>query len=169
MDSTGTDGKEPATAALSDNALRVRRVRSLTPAQREALGRLLPQLSPRLDGLAETQAARIVASPQTALLIAERGSELVGALTLVWYDVPSGRKAWIEDVVVDAAHRRIGAGRALVDAAVAEARRAGVSQVMLTSSPARTAARALYRKEGFETAETDVFALKIDYRDEKTR
>lgn len=40
---------------------------------------------------------------------------------------------------------------------------------MLTSSPARTAARALYRKEGFETAETDVFALKIDYRDEKTR
>lgn len=106
MDSTGTDGKEPVTAALSDNALRVRRVRSLTPAQREALGRLLPQLSPRLDGLAETQAARIVASPQTALLIAERGSELVGALTLVWYDVPSGRKAWIEDVVVDAAHRR---------------------------------------------------------------
>ena len=33
---------------------------------------------------------------------------VVGVLALTWYDVPSGRKAWIEDVVVDAAARGLG-------------------------------------------------------------
>lgn len=33
---------------------------------------------------------------------------------------------------------------------------------MLTSSAARTAARNLYRKVGFEEAETTVFALKTE-------
>ncbi len=40
------------------------------------------------------------------------GGEVAGMLSLAWYDVPSGRCAWIEDVVVDAAARGRGAGRA---------------------------------------------------------
>ena len=83
-------------------------------------------------------------------------------LTLVWYDAPSGRKAWIEDVVVDGAARGCGAGDALVRAAVAHAARIGAGKVMLTSNPAREAARALYRKVGFEEVETTVFAFKTD-------
>lgn len=87
---------------------------------------------------------------------------IVGMLTLVWYDVPSGRKAWIEDVVVDAAARGCGAGRALVEAAQRLAREVGAGHLMLTSNPRRTAARALYRKCGFNEAETTVFAAKTD-------
>jgi len=87
---------------------------------------------------------------------------IAGVLTLVWYDVPSGRKAWVEDVVVDAAARGCGAGEALVKAATEHAARIGAAKVMLTSNPAREAARGLYRKIGFEEAGTTVFVFKTD-------
>ena len=93
---------------------------------------------------------------------AEAGGCVRGLLTLVWYDVPSGRKAWIEDVVVDAEVRGTGAGRALVAAALEHAAVVGAGEVLLTSNPAREAARALYRKMGFEEAATTVFAIKTD-------
>ena len=65
-------------------------------------------------------------------------------------------------VVVDGAARGCGAGDALVRAAVEHAARIGAGKVMLTSNPAREAARALYRKVGFEEVETTVFAFKTD-------
>lgn len=86
----------------------------------------------------------------------------MGVLTLAWYDVPSGRKAWIEDVVVDGSMRGTGAGEALVRAGLDYAASIGVDKVMLTSSPVREAAHALYRKTGFEEVETTVFARKTD-------
>lgn len=104
----------------------------------------------------------IAASPSAALFAAEAGGCVRGLLTLVWYDVPSGRKAWIEDVVVDAEVRGTGAGRVLVAAALEHAAVVGAGEVLLTSNPAREAARALYRKMGFEEAATTVFAIKTD-------
>ena len=100
--------------------------------------------------------------PATALFVAGTGEDLVGTLTLVWYDVPSGRKAWIEDVVVDAAARGQGVGRALVLAARDFAAQIGADRLLLTSNPRRTAARALYRKCGFNEAETTLFVFKTD-------
>ena len=97
-----------------------------------------------------------------AVVGAVAGERIVGVLMLAWYDAPSGRKAWIEDVVVDGAARGCGAGDALVRAAVEHAARIGAGKVMLTSNPAREAARALYRKVGFEEVETTVFAFKTD-------
>ena len=128
----------------------IRRITQVSDALEEAFARLMPQLSPRL-GAPSREALRRVA-----------GSEIVGVLTLAWYEAPSGRKAWIEDVVVDGAARGCGAGDALVRAAVEHAARIGAGKVMLTSNPAREAARALYRKVGFEEVETTVFAFKTD-------
>ena len=133
--------------------LEVRQVTEVTDSLLEAFGRLMPQLSPRLEA-PSGERLRAVA--------AESGGAVVGALTLVWYDVPSGRKAWIEDVVVDAAARGFGAGEALVRAAQAHAAAVGAGKVMLTSNPSRGAARRLYAKMGFKEAETTVFACKTD-------
>lgn len=140
----------------------IRVVRQVTPDLVEALGRLLPQLSERLQAPDAEALRRIVGSPSSVLLVAECGGCIVGSLTLVWYDVPSGRKAWIEDVVVDAAARGFGAGEALVRAAQAHAAAVGAGKVMLTSNPSRGAARRLYAKMGFKEAETTVFACKTD-------
>ena len=140
----------------------VYRVTAFSEALAEAFARLLPQLSPRLGALSEERLRRLLAAPAAALYVAERAGRIVGTLTLAWYDAPSGRKAWIEDVVVDAAVRGCGAGKALVRAAQRHAAEIGAGRVMLTSNPSRTAARALYRKCGFNEAETTVFACKTD-------
>lgn len=82
--------------------LEVRQVTEVTDSLLEAFGRLMPQLSPRLEAPSGERLRAVAANPSAALFTAESGGAVVGALTLVWYDVPSGRKAWIEDVVVDA-------------------------------------------------------------------
>ena len=92
--------------------LEVRQVTEVTDSLLEAFGRLMPQLSPRLEAPSGERLRAVAANPSAALFTAESGGAVVGALTLVWYDVPSGRKAWIEDVVVDAAARGFGAGEA---------------------------------------------------------
>ena len=122
----------------------------------------MPQLSPQLEAPSAARLQAIVESPSAALFAAEAEGCIRGLLTLVWYDVPSGRKAWIEDVVVDAEARGTGVGRALVAAALEHAAVIGAGKVLLTSNPAREAARALYRKMGFEEAATTVFAIKTD-------
>lgn len=140
----------------------IRRITQVSDALEEAFARLMPQLSPRLGAPSREVLRRVAGSETGALLAAVAGERIVGVLTLVWYDAPSGRKACIEDVVVDGAARGCGAGDALVRAAVAHAARIGAGKVMLTSNPAREAARALYRKVGFEEVETTVFAFKTD-------
>ena len=134
----------------------IRRITEVSDALEEAFARLMLQLSPRLGAPSREELRRVAGSETGELLAAVAGERIVGVLTLAWYDAPSGRKAWIEDVVVD------GAGDALVRAAVEHAARIGAGKVMLTSNPAREAARALYRKVGFEEVETTVFAFKTD-------
>ena len=140
----------------------IRRITEVSDALEEAFARLMPQLSPRLGAPSREELRRVAGSETGELLAAVAGERIVGVLTLAWYDAPSGRKAWIEDVVVDGAARGGGAGDALVRAAVEHAARIGAGKVMLTSNPAREAARALYRKVGFEEVETTVFAFKTD-------
>ncbi len=127
----------------------------------EALGRLLPQLSATAQ-LVRERMERVVADERSRLLVACCEGRMVGMLTVVWYAAPAGTRGWIEDVVVDAAYRNRGVGRALVRRAVEEARRAGVDTLTLTSRPSRTAARALYMSEGFEPRETGVFQLTMN-------
>ena len=141
--------------------LKIERQTVVDDALMEAFARLMPQLSSRLGAVEESLAHRIVESETTALFVARSESQIEGMTTLTWYDVPSGRKAWIEDVVVDQSLRGLGLGRRLVEMAIGYASEIKADKVMLTSSPHREAARAMYRKLGFEEANTSVFALKI--------
>ena len=133
-----------------------------TDALIEACARLLPQLSDRLTIPGRGAVARIVAAPAVRLLTASASDgRIVGMLSAAFYEVPSGRKAWIEDVVVDAAARGRGVGEALVREALRIARAEGASRVMLTSHAGRRAAHRLYERMGFERYETDCFRLDL--------
>jgi len=107
------------------------------------------------------QPVRIVGSDDTVLYVARDGTRIVGSLTLAFYRIPTGLKAWIEDVVVDEAGRGRGVGRLLYEAALAEAERRGAKDVSLTSRPSREAANRLYRRIGFEARETNVYRFKF--------
>jgi GNAT superfamily N-acetyltransferase len=99
----------------------------------------------------------LIKSENTHLFVAEREDEILGMLSLVVVDIPTGRKAWIEDVVVDAKARGLHIGQALVEKAKAEAAELGAKKIYLTSNPSRKAAHALYHKCGFEEYDTTVF------------
>jgi ribosomal protein S18 acetylase RimI-like enzyme len=128
-----------------------------------AMAALLPQLSRSAAPMTAEQVARIVAHPATTLFVAEDGGAIVGSLTLVTFEIPSGRRAIIEDVVTDTAARGRGVGSALVQAAVAHAGELGTRTVDLTSRPEREDANRLYEKLGFERRTTNVYRRTLDH------
>ena len=77
------------------------------------------------------------------------------------FPIPTGVRAWIEDVVVDGDARSHGVGEALNMAAIEEARVRGAITVELTSRPSREAANRLYRRIGFEPRETNVYRYSL--------
>jgi ribosomal protein S18 acetylase RimI-like enzyme len=130
----------------------------VSPELVEAFERLIPQLSSSSPPPGTAELAEIVASPASVLLVARDGSgAIVGSLTLALFRVPTGLLAWIEDVVVDESARGVGAGEALVHAAIDRADAAGAKTVDLTSRPSREAANRLYRRVGFELRTTNVY------------
>jgi ribosomal protein S18 acetylase RimI-like enzyme len=133
-------------------------VTSPDPQVLEALNGLLPQLSSSASPVTEDQLAEMVTSPASRLLVArdEQGT-IVGSLTLVVFRIPTGVRAWIEDVVVDGNARGLGVGAALNRAAIDLAHQLGARTVDLTSRPTREAANRLYQKLGFVQRETNVY------------
>jgi ribosomal protein S18 acetylase RimI-like enzyme len=128
-----------------------------------AFVRLIPQLSSSSPPTARAELAAIVASDATILLMArDRHGRIVGSLTLAVFRIPTGVRAWIEDVVVDGDARGAGAGEALVAEAVARARAVGARTVDLTSRPSRDAANRLYVRLGFEARTTNVYRRELD-------
>ena len=90
-------------------------------------------------------------------------AHIVAMCTLATYLAPTGRKAWIEDVVIDSQMRGQKLGRLLIDRVVDEARRLAPCSLMLTSRPARVAANALYKSAGFEQRETNVYKKSFEF------
>lgn len=130
----------------------------------EAMERLIPQLSRSAPALTAQECEALVAQEGVYLFVfrpdepdAEGRTPILGMLTLATFTIPTGLRAWVEDVVVDSATRGHGAGRALVEAAVAHAATLGARTVDLTSRPSREAANRLYRRTGFEQRETNVY------------
>ncbi|MGW7003922.1 GNAT family N-acetyltransferase [Streptomyces sp. NPDC054933] len=127
----------------------------------EAFARLLPQLSSKAKPLDREAVGRLVATSTNTLLVARVEGVIVGTLTLVMSPLPSGLRAHIEDVVVDAAARGHGVGRVLIDKALALAADAGARSVDLTSRPSREAANRLYERAGFQRRESTVYRVAL--------
>jgi ribosomal protein S18 acetylase RimI-like enzyme len=124
----------------------------------EAFVRLIPQLSSSSPPTSRDELAAIVDSEASVLFVArDAAGRIVGSLTLVVFRIPTGLRAWIEDVVVDASARGAGAGEALVAAAIERAASVGSRTVDLTSRPSREAANRLYVRLGFESRTTNVY------------
>lgn len=130
----------------------------------QAFELLIPQLS-RSNPAPDAEALRaIVESEASTLLIArddERDGAIVGSMTLAMFLIPTGRRAWIEDVVVDGDARGKGVGFLLNERALEIAKEAGARTVDLTSRPSREAANRLYQRLGFVERETNVYRYEF--------
>jgi ribosomal protein S18 acetylase RimI-like enzyme len=127
----------------------------------EAFQRLIPQLSSSNPPPTQDELAQIISAPSTVLFIARLDEHIVGTLTLATFRIPTGVRAWIEDVVVDAAARGHGVGEALNQAAILEAHHRGAITVDLTSRPSREAANRLYQRIGFVARDTNVYRYDV--------
>jgi len=129
----------------------------------DAFVRLVPQLSSSSAPTSAAELAAITGSEASILFMArDTGGVIVGSLTLAVFRIPTGFRAWIEDVVVDDAARGAGVGEALVAAALDRARLLGAKTVDLTSRPSREAANRLYVRLGFEARTTNVYRRTLE-------
>jgi ribosomal protein S18 acetylase RimI-like enzyme len=129
----------------------------------EAFARLIPQLSSSSPPPGREELVDIVQGPATDLfLVTDDDGTILGTATLVTFRIPTGRRAWIEDVVVDDAARGLGVGGALTQAMVDRAEELGCTTVDLTSRPTREAANRLYQREGFEVRDTNVYRRTLE-------
>lgn len=128
----------------------------------EAFQRLVPQLTDNNPPPALNDLADLVRDASSTLMVArnERG-EIVGALTLTVYRVPTGIRSIIEDVIVDDSARGGGVGEALMRYAIETAREKGAKNISLTSNPMREAANRLYLRVGFKKRETNAYQYKF--------
>ena len=133
-----------------------------TEELRQSLNNLLPQLSSSAPQLEITDLEAIIGSPAVTLFVAFDGTAVVGSLTLVIFPIPTGLRAWIEDVVVDEKTRGRGVGAALSRAALHEAQRRGVRSIDLTSRPSRESAHQMYLKLGFVIRDTNVYRFSLE-------
>ena len=118
---------------------------------------LLPQLSASAVQPDQAAVQRIVSSEAITLLAARLDGQIVGLLTLAMFPIPTGIRAWIEDVIVDEAARGQGVGEALTKKALDLAEAAGARTVDLTSRPSREAAGRLYERVGFAERSTRIY------------
>jgi ribosomal protein S18 acetylase RimI-like enzyme len=137
-------------------------VQKVTDEIVEAFGRLLPQLSTTARPLDVSTLTKIATAEASNVLIARVGGEIVGTLTVVIFPIPTGVRAWIEDVVVDeeARGKEFGGkrvGEALTIEAIRLAREADAKTVDLTTRPSRVAAGKLYERLGFEQRNSRVY------------
>lgn len=132
-----------------------------TPDLVETIGRILPQLSKSSPAPTTAEIAEIIDSPASDLLVARVDGRIVGTLTLVIFRIPTGMRAWIEDVVVDEAARGHGVGEALNRFALDVAKQRGCKTVDLTSRPSREAANRMYQRIGFQARETNVYRFDL--------
>lgn len=140
---------------------KIEEITSFEPSLVAPINALLSELSSREIVATEASLRTITESPTTHLFVVRHSADIVGMLTLGVYIAPTGRKVWIEDVVIRATHRGRGVGRALLSHAIDYARQYRPCSLILTSNPARIAANALYRSQGFEQRATNVYKMEL--------
>ena len=103
----------------------------------------LEQLTDKKVNFSMNYFSSIVQSENSILYGAFEKDELIGILTLVIINIPTGKQLRIEDVVVDITQRGKGIGELLTLEAINRAKKMKISKISLTSNPSRISANKL--------------------------
>jgi ribosomal protein S18 acetylase RimI-like enzyme len=137
--------------------LKIECAKDFSPALLQAVTSLLPQLTSSGRAMSPKELKVMIASPLTRLFVAKDDGKIVGMISLAVVQMPTGMRAYLEDLVVDAAYRNRGAATALLQAAIDTAKSAGARTLDMTSRASRTGAIRLYERLGFQRRDTNVF------------
>ncbi len=128
---------------------------------------LLKQLTDKNIDFSMSDFSLVVESKNSILYGAFESEELIGILTLVLINIPTGKQLRIEDVVVDITQRGKGVGELLTRAAISRATKMKINKLSLTSNPSRVGANNLYQKLGFRLCNTNSYVLELEKNGEE--
>lgn len=140
--------------------MKIYQCKEITEEILQAFNKLIPQLSNNCEIPSQNYLEEIIQSKNSFLFLAKDES-IVGSLTLVINQIPTCKKAWIEDVVVDKDSREKGIGKRLIEFAIEFAKNKDILKIDLTSRPERVAANELYKKLGFVKRNTNIYRLEL--------
>ena len=124
----------------------------------QAVENLDHQLNPDQDSVA---LAEVLSSNSTFLFVYRQQQQIVGMATLTRYQVISGYKGWIEDVVVDRDHRGKGIGKKLMQAILEKAASLQLQKLFLYTEDEKQAAIHLYEQLDFTLKNSHLYSLDL--------
>ncbi len=144
----------------------IERAHHATPELVAAFAQRLPLLSTSAQPPSLREFDDLVAQDQSS------AHRIVGSLTLILFRIPTGLRAWIEDVVIDHTVRGKGIGEAVLRDAARMTNESGATSINLTSHPNRTAAHRLYgksrrcrlRHQHLSLLRTDMIGMERDWK-----
>jgi len=149
--------RSAAGSAFGMTSLKIEIAKDFSPALLQAIASLLPQLTSSGRAMTAAELKAMIASPLTTLFIAKDDDRIVGTISLTVVQMPTGLRAYLEDLVVDASYRNRGAATALLQAAIDLARNSGARTLDMTSRASRESAIRIYERLGFRRRDTNAF------------
>ena len=131
----------------------------------EAMGRLRQQLSARHDGSAIDREVieELIESHYHDIIMALEDGQLVGMVIVSTVMATLDRNVYMEDLVVDEAHRGQGIGGKLLEAVKEWGRNHGCRRLEFTSSNRdnKAGAKDFYESHGAEVRDTNFFRVEL--------
>jgi len=143
--------------------MEIQEIRSCSLKTQELIGDFVMQLTSQRSVIEYNFIEQIISDHNSHLFFAinDQG-EYTGMITVGFYISPTGKKSWVEDVLVDEVSRGKGIGKLLVEFAINFAKERKATTLMLTSNPSRINANKLYQKLGFQQKETNVYLMQFE-------
>ena len=140
--------------------LEITRRTKINSDELERIHTLIRQLSSGAELPSLRSFNELIKREEIVFLTAQEDEIIAGMLTLVFFAIPTGTRARIEDVVVSDEFRRKGIARQLSEKAISIYAASNARSLDLTSRPTRQAANDLYISLGFETRDTNVYRYR---------
>jgi len=141
----------------------IEQLENFSPEVTLSINNLLIQLNPESKMLNDEDVKKIIEEPSNRLFVAKDTeiNKIIGMVLVAVFSAPSGRKALLEDLVVDESYRGKGIGEKLANAVINQARKEDVARLDLTSNFKRIRANELYQQIGFKKRDTNVYRLEL--------
>lgn len=144
------------------NKIKIESLKTYTPKVLKDFNNLLSQLNIDIPKLSEEYVCEILKSTSTWIFVVRNNSGMIiGMATLVVFKALSGKRATLEDIVVDKDYRGQGLGKKLLQTTLSFARKEDISYIDLTSRPDRIEANDLYVSLKFEKRNTNAYRYII--------
>lgn len=138
----------------------IKELNNYIQSQFEDIKLLMSQLSDRVC-FSEADLMMVLKDVNSHLYVILDDKHIVGCATLCIFHSPTGKKASIEDVVVDINYRGQHLGKNLMLYILEQAKAYAPIELHLTSNPKRVAANKLYQSLGFQKKETNCYRMSI--------